>query len=64
MVVKQNNGKWRVCFDFTDLNKVCPKDSFPFSKIDQVVDLAVGHELMSFLDAYFGYHQILLFGLN
>ena len=63
-MVKKKNGKWRVCVDFTDLNKACPKDSFPMPKIDQLVDSAAGHERMSFLDAYSGYHQIPLFGLD
>ena len=44
--------------DFTDLNKTCPKDSFLLSRIDQLVDSAFGHERMSFLDAFQGYHQI------
>ena len=44
--------------DFTNLNKVCPKDPFPFPRIDQLVDSASGHERMSFLDAFQGYHQI------
>ena len=51
-------GKWRVCVDFTDLNKVCPKDPFPIPRIDQLVDATVGHTRMSFLDAFQGYHQI------
>ena len=58
VVVKKKNGKWRVCMDFTDLNKACPKDSFLLPKIDQLVDLALGHERMSFLNAFQGYHQI------
>jgi hypothetical protein len=58
VVVKKKNGKWRVCVDFTDLNKACPKDSFPLPRIDQLVDSASGHERMSFLDAFQGYHQI------
>ena len=58
MVVKKKNGKWRVCVDFTDLNKACPKDPFPMPKIDQLVDATVGHPRMSFLDAFQGYHQI------
>ena len=44
--------------DFTDLNKACPKDPFPIPRIDQLVDAAVGHPRMSFLDAFQGYHQI------
>ena len=56
VVVKKKNGKWRVCVDFTDLNKACPKDPMP--RIDQLVDATVGHPRMSFLNAFQGYHQI------
>ena len=58
VVVKKKTGKWRVCVDFTDLNKTCPKDPFPMPKIDQLVDATIGHPRMSFLDAFQGYHQI------
>ena len=50
--VKKNNGKWRVCVDFTDLNKTCPKDPFLIPQIDQLVDAIIGHPRMSFLDAF------------
>ncbi|XP_017217112.1 uncharacterized protein LOC108194669 [Daucus carota subsp. sativus] len=58
VLVTKANGKWRVCIDFTDLNKACPKDSFPLPRIDQLVDATVGHALLSFMDAYSGYNQI------
>ena len=56
--VKKKNGKLRVCVDFTDLNKACPKDPFLMPQIDQLVDTTAGHPWMSFLDAFQGYHQI------
>ena len=43
VMVKKANGKWRLCVDFTDLNKTCPKDSYPLPRIDQLVDSIVGH---------------------
>ncbi|XP_074352841.1 uncharacterized protein LOC141691993 [Apium graveolens] len=52
VLVKKPNGKWRTCVDFTDLNKACPKDSFPLPRIDQLVDATAGHALLSFMDAY------------
>uniref|UniRef100_A0A2N9HXW1 RNase H type-1 domain-containing protein n=1 Tax=Fagus sylvatica TaxID=28930 RepID=A0A2N9HXW1_FAGSY len=58
VVVRKKNGKWRVCIDFTDLNKACPKDPFPLPRIDQLVDSASRHARLSFLDAFQGYHQI------
>ena len=60
VVVKKKNEKWRVCVDFTDLNKACLKDPFLMPRIDQLVDAIVGHHRMSFLDAFQGYHQISL----
>ena len=62
VVVKKHNDKWQVCVDFTNLNRACPKDNFPLPQIDQLVNSAAGHERMSFLDVYYGYHQIPLFG--
>ena len=58
MVVKKKNGKLWVYVDFTDLNKACPKDSFPMPRIDQLVDATIGHPRMSDLDTFQGYHQI------
>ena len=58
VMVKKNNGKWRMCIDFTDLNRACPKDSYPLPRIDTLVDSTARHELLSFMDAFSGYNQI------
>ena len=58
VIVKKANGKWRMYVDFTDLNKACPKDSYPLSRIDQLVDSIAGHQLLSFMDAFSSYNQI------
>jgi hypothetical protein len=47
-----------MCVDYTSLNKACPKVPFPLPRIDQIVDSTAGCELLCFLDAYYGYHQI------
>ena len=52
MVVKKKNEKWQVCVDFIDLNKDYPKDPFSVPRIDQLVDVIVGHLWMSFLDVF------------
>ena len=44
--------------DFTNLNKACPKDSYPLPRIDQLVDSTTGHKLLSFMDAFSSYNQI------
>ena len=49
-----------MCVDFTDLNRACPKDSYPLPRIDILVDLIVRHQLLSFMDAFSGYNQIKL----
>ncbi|XP_070682894.1 uncharacterized protein [Malus domestica] len=58
VVGKKEKGKWRVCVDYTNLNRACRKDCFPIPKIDQTVDATAGYALLSFLDAYSGYNQI------
>ena len=59
-MVKKAKGKWRMCVDFTDLNQACPKDSFPLPRIDQLVDSTVGHKLLTFMDTFSSYNQILM----
>ncbi|KAL2232303.1 UNVERIFIED_CONTAM: Retrovirus-related Pol polyprotein from transposon 17.6 [Sesamum indicum] len=60
VLVPKPNEKWRLCIDFTNLNKACPKDPFPLPRIDLLVGSTSGCEMLSFLDAYQGYNQILL----
>jgi hypothetical protein len=55
---KKSSGKWRMCVNFTNLNKACPKDSFPLLQIDLLVDSISDHELISFMDTFSGYNQI------
>jgi ribonuclease HI len=58
VLVRKKGGKWRMCVDYTGLNKACPKVPYPLPRIDQIVDSTTGCETLSFLDAYSGYHQI------
>ena len=57
-MVKNSNGKWRMCVNFTDLNKACPKDSYPLARIDTLVDSTARHKLLSFTDAFSGCNHI------
>ena len=58
VLVKKANDKWRLCIDFTDVNRACPKDSFPLPRIDLIVGATADHELLSFMDAFSDYNQI------
>ncbi|XP_011102006.1 uncharacterized protein LOC105180037 [Sesamum indicum] len=62
VLVPKSSGKWRMCVDFTDLNKACPKDPYPLPRIDVMVDSTAGYEMFSMMDAYQGYHQIHMAG--
>jgi hypothetical protein len=58
LIRKKNSNEWRMCVDYTDLNKHCPKDPFGLPRIDQIIDSTAGCDLLCFLDSYSGYHQI------
>jgi hypothetical protein len=58
VIVPKPNGAMRLCIDFMDLNKACPKDPFPLPCIDQIMDSTVGCDQLCFFDAFSGYHQI------
>ena len=60
VIVKKANGKWRMCVDFMNLNKAYPKDNYPLSQIDILVDSTARHQLLSFMDTFSGYNQIKL----
>lgn len=60
VMVKKANSKWRMCVDFTNLNRACPKGSYPLPQIKLLVDSMVGHQLLSFMDAFSSYNQIRL----
>ena len=63
VLVKKENGKWRLYIDFTYINRAYPKDSFPLPRIDLIVDATASHEFLSFMDAFSGYNHISM-GLN
>ncbi|XP_070005576.1 uncharacterized protein [Nicotiana sylvestris] len=58
VVVPKKGNKLRMCVEYKDLNKVCPKDSFPLFNIDCLIYAMAGHETLTFLDGYSGYNQI------
>nr|GEX20632.1 reverse transcriptase domain-containing protein [Tanacetum cinerariifolium] len=59
-MVKKHDGSWRMCVDFTDLNKACPQDCYPLPEIDWKVESLCGYPFKCILYAYKGYHQIQL----
>ena len=58
VMVQKSNGKWWICINYIDLDKACPKDSYPLPTINQLVNGVVDWNILSFLDAYSGYNQI------
>ncbi len=60
ILVQKTNDKWRMCVDFKDLNKACPKDYYPFPTIDHLVYATTDHAVYSPVDAISDYHQILM----
>jgi hypothetical protein len=57
-MVRKKNAKWWICTDFIDLNKCCPKNDFPLTRIDKIIDSTTGCEMMVLLDCFSSYHQI------
>ncbi|KAF5472223.1 hypothetical protein F2P56_008960 [Juglans regia] len=58
VLIRKANSKWRMCMDFIDLNKTCPKDSFPLPQIDIIVDATIEQKSLSFMEAYSEFNQI------
>ncbi|GJW43191.1 reverse transcriptase domain-containing protein [Tanacetum coccineum] len=58
VMVKKHDGSWRMCVDFTDLNKACPQDCYPLPEIDWKIESLCDYPFKCFMDAYKGYHQI------
>nr|XP_009383604.1 PREDICTED: uncharacterized protein LOC103971335 [Musa acuminata subsp. malaccensis] len=58
VLVKKHNESWRMCVNYTDLNRACPKDCYPLPRVNQLVDATAGYELLTFMDSFLGYNQI------
>ncbi|KAL0434641.1 UNVERIFIED_CONTAM: Polyprotein P3 [Sesamum radiatum] len=59
VIIPKASGKWRMCTDFTNLNKACPKDPYHLPRIDLLVD-SIGGCALFMMDAYQSYHQIFM----
>jgi len=62
--VPKKNEKIRICIDFCNLNSACPKDEFPLSIIDVMIDNTCEFERMSFMNRFFVYNQIKIYSEN
>ena len=60
VLVPKKDEKVRMCVDFRDLNKACPKDDFSLPQIDVIVDSATSSAMYSFMDGFSGYNQIMM----
>ncbi|CAH9134294.1 unnamed protein product [Cuscuta epithymum] len=60
VVLAPKGDTWRMCVDYSDLNKACLMDPYPVPRIDLLVDETTGCELLSFMDAFRGYHQVFM----
>ena len=58
--VRKKNGDIRICIDFRNLNKACQKKNFPLPPMEQILQIVAGSELISFLDGFSGYNQVLV----
>ena len=58
--VTKPTGEMWVCTDFHDINNAYPKDDFPLPNIDMIVDSITRHDMLSFMDGFFSYNQILI----
>ncbi|XP_077252355.1 uncharacterized protein LOC143891700 [Tasmannia lanceolata] len=61
VMVKKSSKKWRICVDFANLNKACPKDHYPLPRINMLIVATSGHEMLSFMHAFSGYNEIRMY---
>ena len=64
IIIKKANAKWQIFIDYTDLNRACPKDAYPLPNIHRLVDGTSEFQVLSFLDAYYGYNQFKMHPLD
>ena len=62
--VPKKDERVRICVNYKDLNKACPKDDFPLPNIDVLIDNTATYAIYSFMDGFSGYNQILMAIIN